>query len=66
MPQVTHIAHPENTDWDTILDGLEASGLNFERVQPKIWLEKTSKLPEEDPSRGMLPLWQSAVSMKVK
>ena len=57
-----HISHPNVIRWSTILDGLERGGLEFKRIDARLWLEKLEKnLEEDDPSRQMLGMWKTAV-----
>ncbi|WVR04200.1 hypothetical protein IAU60_001200 [Kwoniella sp. DSM 27419] len=64
---VYHVAHPDTIPWNTILDGLQSSGMDFQRVPPRVWLDKvraTSDDPEENPSKGMLSMWQAAYGVE--
>ena len=48
-----------------MLAGLKQAGVVFDSTSPGEWLKKVQEsvsAKEEDPSRGMLPLWFSAVS----
>lgn len=61
---VYHIVHPKLVEWTTVLDGISASGINYERLPPVKWLDRVSqslKESEEDPSGQMLSMWQTAV-----
>ncbi|WWC93869.1 hypothetical protein V866_000705 [Kwoniella sp. B9012] len=60
---IYHIAHPKNIEFNTILDGLEAAGLSFQKVSPAEWLnqvEASSDDPETNPSKQMLHMWKAA------
>ncbi|WWD02658.1 hypothetical protein V865_000698 [Kwoniella europaea PYCC6329] len=60
---IYHIAHLKNIEWNTILDGLEAAGLSFQRVSPADWLnrvEASSDDPETNPNKQMLHMWKAA------
>ena len=57
-----HVVHPITIKWSIVLKGLEAAGLTFERVPQQVWLDKV-KTSSDDLSKGMLSIWQAAVSV---
>ena len=62
---VYHVIHPITLHWNFILDGLEATGLHFQRISADKWLDKVIESSDdtmENPSKQMLQFWQAAVS----
>lgn len=63
---VYHVVHPIRISWKMVLAGLKDGGITFDITSSEEWLKKVRfgiSAKEEDPSRGMLPLWTSAVSL---
>jgi hypothetical protein len=63
---VFHVANPQLTDWSGILQGLKNAGLEFSPAPPHEWVEQVERSPgdaEVDPTKGMLSMWQAAVSI---
>lgn len=63
---IYHIVHPKLVKWATVLEGVTASGIKYDRLSPPEWLERVGRSlvkKEEDPSGQMLPLWQAAVGL---
>ncbi|KAK7454620.1 hypothetical protein VKT23_011373 [Stygiomarasmius scandens] len=60
--EVYHIVNPNvSVGWSEILDGLEAAGLCFDRVDIQTWLERLVKSDqdgERNPSIKLLPFWR--------
>lgn len=62
---VFHVANPRLTSWLDILDGLHHAGLQFSTVPPSEWVANVRRSPgdaEADPTKGMLSMWDTAVS----
>ena len=62
---VFHVANPQLTNWSDILEGLKSAGLDFSSVPAHEWVEQVRRSPgevETDPTKGMLSMWQTAVS----
>ncbi|KAK0470220.1 L-aminoadipate-semialdehyde dehydrogenase [Desarmillaria tabescens] len=59
---VYHIVNPNmSAHWKDILDGLEASGVNFERVDKNEWVERLAKSDEDgkkNPTIKLLPFFR--------
>lgn len=61
-----HVANPQLTNWSDILQGLRDAGLQFSVVSPHEWVENVKRSPgdaEADPTKGMLGMWDAAVSL---
>ena len=64
-PFIYHIVHPLLIHWTTVLDGLQAAGMIFDRVSQAVWLDKVEASPDDpvmNPSKQMLSMWKAAVS----
>lgn len=60
-----HVANPQLTTWQHILDGLAEAGLQFSTVPPREWVQKVKESKgdaENSPIKGMLGMWEKAVS----
>jgi hypothetical protein len=68
-PAVAHVANPSLNRWQDILDDLRAAGLDFEAVEASQWVEAMAKSEGDEvtnPSKKMLSMWRSAVSISLE
>nr|XP_019010654.1 uncharacterized protein I206_03956 [Kwoniella pini CBS 10737]OCF49435.1 hypothetical protein I206_03956 [Kwoniella pini CBS 10737] len=62
-PLIYHVVHPNNLEWQTVLNGLHAAGLSFKRVKPQEWLNYVDASVNDlelNPSKQMLHMWTEA------
>lgn len=69
IPTVAHVANPSLNRWQDILDDLRTAGLDFESVEASQWVEAMAKSEGDEvtnPSKKMLSMWRSAVSISLE
>ncbi|KAJ3966024.1 L-aminoadipate-semialdehyde dehydrogenase [Lentinula raphanica] len=63
---VYHIVNPNRSaSWNDILDGLECTGMTFERLEPLAWVERLAKSNpdgEKNPTIKLLPFFRMRYS----
>ncbi|KAJ9125226.1 hypothetical protein QFC22_000181 [Naganishia vaughanmartiniae] len=60
---VFHVANPQLTTWQEILDGLAQARLHFSTVSPREWVQKVKESEGDagtNPIKGMLGMWENA------
>lgn len=63
---VAHVANPQPTAWQDIIDGLAHAGVGFEPIVASQWVVAVDDSKGDDvtnPSKKMLSMWKAAVSI---
>jgi thioester reductase-like protein len=64
---VYHVVNPRAAEWRTVVDGLAAGGLEFDRVPATEWLDKLAASypdPETNPSYKLLSFWEGRLGAR--
>ncbi|BEI91212.1 uncharacterized protein CcaverHIS019_0400320 [Cutaneotrichosporon cavernicola] len=63
---VYHVVNPHIAEWSTILDGLAAGGLVFDRVPPQEWITALEGYPDlkTNPSYKLLGFWKGRLGAR--
>ncbi|KAI0239334.1 hypothetical protein L0F63_003969 [Massospora cicadina] len=64
-PMIHHIANPNLTPWETILDALATSGLSFQRVEPSTFirtLRSTNQNPTVNRIAPLTEFWEARLT----
>ncbi|GAA5820969.1 hypothetical protein JCM11251_001899 [Rhodosporidiobolus azoricus] len=67
ISQCWHVLQPKLVPFSEVLDALQASGMQFERVSPPEWVERLSKGPQDpvvNPPIKLLEFYKSKYSAK--